>query len=38
MKAERRAAHKPAFIPWATKGPLVALGDRMKYPSDEGLS
>ena len=38
LRAERRAAPKPARIPWATKGPLLALGDRPTYPSDEGLS
>jgi hypothetical protein len=31
-RAERRAA------PWATKGPLVAPGDRPTYSSDEGQS
>ena len=35
--AERRAAPKPARIPRATKGPLVAPGDRPMYSSDEGL-
>ena len=37
LRAERRAAPKPARIPRATKGPLVALGDRPMYPSGEGL-
>ncbi len=45
--AERRAAldhegatrgPRPARIPRATKGPLVAHGDRPTYSSDEGLS
>jgi hypothetical protein len=35
-RAERRAAPKPARIPRATKGPLVAPGDRPMYSSDEG--
>jgi hypothetical protein len=37
-RAERRAAPKPARIPWATKGPVPGLGDRPTYSSDEGLS
>ncbi len=36
-RAERRAAPKPARVPWATKGPVPGLGDRPTYPSDEGL-
>jgi hypothetical protein len=38
LRAERRAAPKPARIPRATKGPLVGPGDRPTYPSDEGLA
>jgi hypothetical protein len=38
QRAERRAAPKPARIPRATKGPLVAPGDRPTYSSDEGLT
>jgi hypothetical protein len=38
LRAERRAAPKPARVPGATKvGPDVAHGDRPMYPSDEGL-
>jgi hypothetical protein len=37
-RAERRAAPKPARIPWATKGPLPAPGDRPMFSSGEGLS
>jgi hypothetical protein len=29
---------KPARVPWATKGPFGALGDRLPYPADEGQS
>ena len=36
-RAERRAAPKPARIPRATKGPLVAPGDRRMYSFDEGF-
>jgi len=36
-RAERRAAPKPARIPWATKGPLQGLGDRQTYSFGEGL-
>jgi len=37
-RAERRAAPKPARIPWATKGSLMAPGDRPTHSSVEGLS
>ncbi len=36
LRAERRAAPKPARIPRATKGLHVAPGDRPTYPSAEG--
>ena len=36
-RAERRAAPKLARIPKATKGRVVAPGDRSTYSSDEEL-
>jgi two-component system sensor histidine kinase TctE len=38
LRAERRAAPKPARIPAATKGPLAAPGDRSSYSSGEGTA
>ncbi len=38
LRAERRAAPKPARVPRATKGPLVASGDRTAYAPGEGSS
>ena len=38
QRDERRAAPKPARIPTAPKGPLVAPGDGLMYSSDKGSS
>jgi hypothetical protein len=38
VRAERRAAPKPARVPGPCKGLFAALGDRQMYPFAEGWS